>query len=82
MFLNSKQQFDDYLTKNKKPFMATFYNSSRTKFNVLINQDGKPVGNKWSFDEDNTKKLPKNISVPKFPKILETKHTKTLKPII
>ena len=82
MFLNSREEFDDYLTKNKKPFMATFYKSSRKKFNVLINQDGKPVGNKWSFDEDNRKKIPKNISVPKFPKILETKHTKTLKPII
>ena len=27
-------------------------------------------------------KLPKNISIPKFPKINETSHTKKLKPII
>ena len=40
------------------------------------------IGGKWSFDEDNRNKLPKNISIPKFPKINETNHTKKLKPII
>ena len=44
--------------------------------------DGNPVGGKWSFDEDNRNKLPKDISIPKFPKINETSHTKKLKPII
>ena len=44
--------------------------------------DGNPIGGKWSFDEDNRNKLPKDISIPKFPKIEETNHTKKLKPII
>jgi len=82
MFLNSRIEFNNYLLKNKKPFMATFYKDTRTKLNVLMKKDGKPEGGKWSFDEDNRKKLPKNISVPKFPKIFETDHTKNLKPII
>ncbi len=82
MFLNSRSEFKNYLTKSKKPFMATFYKESRKKLNILIKNDGTPVGGKWSFDEDNRNKLPKNIVVPKYPKISETKHTKSLKPII
>ena len=82
MFLNSREEFNDYLSKNKRPFMATFYKSTRQKLNILMKKDGNPEGGKWSFDEDNRKKLPKNTKVPKFPNINETKHTKNLKPII
>ena len=82
MFLNSRNEFKNYLEKSKKPFMATFYKETRKKHGILMNDDGTPVGDKWSFDEDNRNKLPKNILAPKYPKILETKHTKYLKPII
>ena len=82
MFLNSREEFNDYLSKNKRPFMATFYKSTRQKLDILMKKDGNPEGGKWSFDEDNRKKLPKNTKVPKFPTINETKHTKNLKPII
>ena len=50
--------------------------------NILMKKDGKPEGGKWSFDEDNRKKLPKNTKVPKFPTITETKHTKNIKLVI
>ena len=82
MFLNSREEFNNYLSKNKRPFMATFYKGTRQKLNILMTKDGNPEGGKWSFDEDNRKKLPKNTKVPKFPNINETKHTKNLKPII
>ena len=80
MFLNSRNEFKQYLSKSKKPFMATFYKEVRKKSGILMGSDGNPIGGKWSFDEDNRNKLPKNISIPKFPKINETKHTKKLKP--
>jgi len=82
MFLNSREKFKKYLSKSKKPFMSTFYKNTRKDLNILIKKNRNPEGDKWSFDEDNRNKLPKNISIPKFPKILETKHTKDLKPII
>jgi len=82
MFLNSREEFNDYLSKNKRPFMSTFYKGTRIKLNILMKKDGNPEGGKWSFDEENRKKFPKNIKVPNFPSIAETKHTKTLKPII
>ena len=82
MFLNSRNEFKNYLAKSKKPFMATFYKESRKKLGILMNKNGTPVGGKWSFDEDNRNKLPKNISAPKYPKISETKHTKSLRTIV
>ena len=54
MFLNSRDDFKKYLSKQKKPFMATYYKESRLKFDLLI-ENGKPVGGKWSFDKDNRK---------------------------
>ena len=82
MFLNTREEFNNYLSKNKRPFMATFYKGTRQKLDILMKKDGTPEGGKWSFDEDNRKKLPKNTKVPKFPTITETKHTKNLKPIV
>ena len=49
MFINSRQEFDAYLNKNKKPFMATFYKETRKKLDILISKDGSPVGGKWEF---------------------------------
>ena len=82
MFLNSRTEFNDYLKKSKKPFMANFYKEVRRKSGILMGADQNPIGGKWSFDEDNRNKMPKDIVVPKFPSISETSHTKKLKPII
>jgi deoxyribodipyrimidine photolyase-related protein len=82
MFLNSRPEFNDYLKKSKKPFMANFYKEVRRKSGILMGADQNPIGGKWSFDEDNRNKMPKDIVVPKFPNISETPHTKKLKPII
>jgi deoxyribodipyrimidine photolyase-related protein len=82
MFLNSRDEFKNYLSRSKKPFMATFYKEVRRKSGILMRADGTPIGGKWSFDDENRNKLPKDITAPKLPKINETKHTKKLKPII
>ena len=82
MFLNSRDQFKKYLSKSKKPFMATFYKDTRRNLNILMKKDGSPEGAKWSFDQENRNKLPKNILIPKYPEIKQTIHTKKLKIII
>ena len=82
MFLMDRAEFKKYLAKNKRPFMANFYKIVRTKMNLLMNKNGTPKGNKWSFDEDNRKKLPKDIKIPEISKIKETKETVNLKKII
>ena len=82
MFLNSRSDFKSYLSKTKKPFMATFYKESRQKFNILMTRKGTPEGGKWSFDDENRKKIPNDIKAPQIPKINHTKHTNDLKPIV
>ena len=46
------------LNKSKKPMMANFYKISRRKSNILI-VDEKPKGGKWSYDQENRKKIPR-----------------------
>ncbi len=82
MFLMDRKEFKNYLSKNKRPFMANFYKIVRTKMNLLMNKNGSPKGNKWSFDEDNRKKLPNDIKIPKISVIKETKDTASLKKFI
>jgi len=81
MFVTSREEFSNYLKDNKKPFMATFYKLQRVRLNILI-KDKKPIGGKWSFDEDNRKKLAHGIEVPKLRSFKATAHTKELIPFI
>lgn len=76
MFLTSRNEFQDYLSKTKKPFMKTFYEARRKQLKILMNADGSPVGNQYSFDEENRKPLPKNYVESKLPKFNPTEvHT-------
>jgi len=64
LFLTTKQEFSN-LFKDKKHFSCdTFYIYQRKKMNLLIDERGKPYGGKWSFDQENRKKLPKKLHVP------------------
>jgi deoxyribodipyrimidine photolyase-related protein len=68
MFLTTRGEFGNYLKAVKKPFMKTFYERQRKRLQVLVTKDGQPVGGQWSFDEENRKKYPKEISVPEIPR--------------
>ncbi len=70
MFLNTRNDFKKYLSKVKKPFMATYYKQQRIEKNILMNGD-KPIGEKWSFDEENRKKIPDNFPIPSLPNFTE-----------
>ena len=82
MFLTDRNDFRNYLSRNKRPFMANFYKIVRIKTNLLMNKNGKPKGDKWSYDEDNRKKLPKDMKIPEISNIKETKNTLLLKKFI
>ena len=62
--------------------MASFYKTQRIKYKILVDEQNKPIGDKWSFDNENRKKMPKNVDIPKKFIFYETKHTKDLKKII
>ncbi|MEO0325642.1 MAG: cryptochrome/photolyase family protein [Myxococcota bacterium] len=63
-FLCSRERFASYLEGAGRPFMATFYKQERTRLGLLLDGGGEPQGGKWSFDEDNRKKLPRQLTPP------------------
>lgn len=81
-FVNTQEGVKQVLENQKNYFMANFYSHSRKKYNILIDNDGKPTGGKWSFDADNRKKVPKNVSIPSFHHPKENKYVKEAKSYI
>ena len=64
LFMNSRQDIEQYF-KSKKAFRQTdFYKKQRKKWDVLIDEDGKPRGGQWTYDTENRKRYPKNQSPP------------------
>ncbi len=66
-FLNRKEELEDYFEKKKKYFQTDFYIAQRKKRNVLVDANQKPIGDKWTFDSDNRKRLTKDEVVPVLP---------------
>ncbi len=49
--------------KDKEYLMENFYRHMRKKYDILMDS-GKPIGGKWNYDQENRKKLPKNLEIP------------------
>ncbi|MBT8235376.1 MAG: cryptochrome/photolyase family protein, partial [Bacteroidia bacterium] len=65
MFLNSAEQLGPFFKKDKKKYyQTTFYKDQRKRLNVLLENDGKPIGGKWTYDTENRKKYPANKMPP------------------
>jgi deoxyribodipyrimidine photolyase-related protein len=66
-FLTPPEFLQHHTGKPKKPFMARFYEAQRKRMGILLEDDGSPVGGKWSFDAENRARLPKNHMPPPEP---------------
>ena len=58
--------FADWAKGRKQLRMEYFYREMRKKYGLLMDRDG-PVGGQWNYDQDNRKKLPKEVFPPKIP---------------
>jgi deoxyribodipyrimidine photolyase-related protein len=66
-FLNTQSDLDTFFNKNnKKYFQTKFYIEQRKKRNILVDENLNPSGEKWSFDVENRKKYPKNLTPPEI----------------
>ena len=79
MFIYTRDKFSDFQKKSSTLRLANFYKLVRKDLNILIDKNKLPIGGKWSFDEENRKKLPKDITLPKIPPNKETKYSTILK---
>jgi len=74
MFLIKDALKNKFEANYKKPLMARFYENQRKDLNILVDSNGSPIGGKWSFDELNRKKLPKNQKIPDLKNIQKNKN--------
>ena len=74
MFLCSRADFKNYLAHHPKPFMKTFYEGERKRLGVLLEDSGGPVGGQWSYDVENRKKPPKQLTNLPLPVAVPSPH--------
>lgn len=48
-----------------------FYIAQRRRLGILLTEDGKPRGGRWSFDPQNRRRIPKGLPVPPLPSLPE-----------
>ena len=65
-FLNTVQELDGFFENRKTYFQTDFYTWQRRQRKILLDQNNKPLGGKWTFDAENRSKFPKNGILPKI----------------
>ncbi len=66
LFLNSFVEIAAYFSGKKRMFQTDFYKHQRQSKNILMEVNNKPVGGKWTFDDENRLKYPKGKTPPKI----------------
>ena len=54
-FISETDDFTDWASDKKTRIQEYYYRWLRKKYNIFMNEDSKPVGDKWNFDKDNRK---------------------------
>ena len=63
-FINTKEDLKTFFKNEKvKFFQTSFYKNQRKKLNILIDNND-PAGGKWTYDNENREKYPKNKKTP------------------
>ncbi len=65
LFLNSTEELASYFAGKKRLFQTDFYKHQRQSRNLLLDGQQKPLGGKWTYDDENRLKYPKEKSPPK-----------------
>ena len=68
-FVTTTEQIEEfYADKDNNDFYQTdFYIWQRKRLNILVTDNNKPIGGKWSYDADNRQKLKKGVTLPDEP---------------
>lgn len=75
LFISELTSIKDFFKSDKNNyFHHQFYQQQRKRLRILIDENNKPKGGQWSFDEDNRKKYPKDQTPPDVSMPAETEH--------
>lgn len=64
LFLNTTEENAAFFKGRKRMFQTDYYKQQRITKNVLMAADKSPVGDKWTFDDENRLKYPKGQKPP------------------
>ena len=64
----------DFFSGAARLSQTRFYIAMRKRLNILIDEDGRPHGGKWSFDAQNRKRLPGDIQLPGLPRFKMSRY--------
>lgn len=64
LFINSSEELKTYFSDKKRMFQTDFYKQQRLSRTILVESNRKPVGGKWTFDDENRLKYPKGKIPP------------------
>lgn len=63
-FLSSRNDVKQLFENKKQVLMETFYRNMRTRYGILLEPTGKPIGGKWNYDAENRKKYNGKETIP------------------
>jgi len=66
LFLCSPEEIATYFSVKKRMFQTDFYKYQRLTRNILLDSNQKPMGGKWTYDDENRLKYPKGKTPPKI----------------
>lgn len=75
-FYLKEQEVREYFGERHKHPFADFYQWQRERFNILIDEEYKPVGGKWTFDGEHHRKLAEDAVLPSFGVFGDNKYVK------
>ncbi|WP_018342672.1 cryptochrome/photolyase family protein [Cytophaga aurantiaca] len=64
LFLNTTDEIHIYFSGKKRLFQTDFYKHQRISRNILVENKSKPIGGKWTYDDENRLKYPKGKIAP------------------
>ncbi|MBY0428619.1 MAG: cryptochrome/photolyase family protein [Alphaproteobacteria bacterium] len=65
-FLSTIEHFKKWADGKKQLRMEFFYRDMRKKYNILMDDEGKPIGGEWNYDKENRKSPPiHGLNIPK-----------------
>lgn len=82
MFLTDRDAAELFLRRQAHPRMVNFYRWQRQNLGLLLDENGGPLGGKWSHDEANRKPLPNDVVVPVDARTAPTQHVLDLLPLV
>lgn len=65
-FLTPWPVFKEFAAGRKRLFFTDFYMLQRKRLGLLLDERGRPLGGKWSYDPENRRKLPREVVVPQI----------------